>query len=354
MNKNNFKNEFLNCPLPINTHKTIQLSHGSGGKLTQELISKIFVPVFNNEFLNKQDDQAVLNINGQKFAFTTDSFVVDPIFFPGGDIGDLAVNGTINDICTCGAKPLFLSVGMILEEGFPIEDLNKITISMQKAAIKANVQIVTGDTKVVDKGKGDKIFINTSGIGIIEHNYDISSRNLQTGDKIIINGTIADHGITILSQREGLTFESDIQSDTASLNNLVETILTCGGNSVHAMRDPTRGGVAATLNEFAANSKMSIIVEQSSLPIKPSVNGAAEILGIDPLYIANEGKIIVAAAADKTDEILAVMKKHPDGKDAAIIGTVNKKKPGLVTVKTLLGSERILDMPVGEQLPRIC
>ncbi|RKX20571.1 MAG: hydrogenase expression/formation protein HypE [Candidatus Zixiibacteriota bacterium] len=225
---------------------------------------------------------------------------------------------------------------------------------MQKAAIKANVQIVTGDTKVVDKGKGDKIFINTSGIGIIENDYDISSRNLQDGDKIIINGTIADHGITILSQREGLTFESDIISDTASLNNLVESILECGGNSVHAMRDPSRGGVAATLNEFASNSKTSIIIDQSSLPVNPAVIGAAEILGIDPLYIANEGKIVVAVASDKADEILAIMKKHPDGKNAAIIGSVNKKKVGLVTVKTLLGSERILDMPVGEQLPRIC
>ncbi|MEW6413220.1 MAG: hydrogenase expression/formation protein HypE [Candidatus Zixiibacteriota bacterium] len=346
------KPEDLKCPLPITGHDTIQLSHGSGGRMSNELISKLFVWAFDNPALRKQDDQAVVEVNGLKLSFTTDSFVVDPIFFPGGDIGDLAVNGTVNDICMNGATPLYLSAGFIIEEGFPLKDLQAIVISMKRAASEAGVQIVTGDTKVVNKGKGDKIFINTAGIGLIEHGYDISSSNLKAGDAIILSGTIADHGIAVMSKRENLSFETPITSDTASLNRLVAEIVRVGG--VHAMRDPTRGGVAATLNEFAMASHVGIRIHEDRIPVKPAVAGACEILGLDPLYVANEGKLVAVVSPDKAEAVLAAMKKHSLGVDAVIIGEVVSGQSGMVSMTTRIGGQRIVDMPVGEQLPRIC
>ena len=342
------------CPLPIYEHKTVQLGHGSGGKMMNDLISDLFVSAFSNELLEQMDDQAVFEVNGVRLAFSTDSFVVDPLFFPGGDIGELAVNGTVNDVCMCGARPLFLSTGMILEEGFSLDDLCRIVRSMQAAAAKAGVRIVTGDTKVVNKGKGDKIFINTSGIGVVEHPFTISAKNLKVGDRILLSGTIGDHGIAILSQREGLAFETPVQSDTAALNGLVATILEAGGSSVHAMRDPTRGGLAATLNEFAAASGVGIRVVEEKIPIRPAVQGACELLGLDPLYVANEGKLVAAVAADIAESVLGAMRAHPLARDAAIIGQVTDEKPGIVSMQTRIGSWRIVDMLVGEQLPRIC
>ncbi len=342
------------CPLPINSHDTVQLSHGSGGKMMNDLISKLFLWAFDNEHLNKLDDQAVLNVNGQRFAFSTDSFVVDPIFFPGGDIGDLAVNGTVNDVCMSGARPLFLSAGFIIEEGFALAELQRIVESMKAAADRAGVMIVTGDTKVVNRGKGDKIFINTAGIGLIEHDYVVSSKSLVSGDMILLSGSLADHGMAILSKREGLAFDAPIESDTAALNGLVDEILKAGGEAVHALRDPTRGGLAATLNEFAAASSVGIRIKQDRLPINAPVAGACEILGLDPLYVANEGKLVAVVARDKSEEVLAAMRAHPLGAEAVIIGDVVSERPGLVTMQTGIGGWRIVDMLVGEQLPRIC
>ena len=350
--KKSIKPQQLSCPLPITEHDTIQLSHGSGGKLTNELISKLFVWAFDNPALRKQDDQAVIEIGDRKLSFTTDSFVVDPIFFPGGDIGELAVNGTVNDICMNGATPLYLSAGMIIEEGFPLTDLEKIVISMRDAAARAGVVIVTGDTKVVNRGKGDKIFINTAGIGLIEHDLDISSTNLKPGDVIILSGTIADHGIAVMSKRENLSFETPIESDTASLNSLVVTLLKAG--TARAMRDPTRGGLAATLNEFAQASKVGIRIREDKIPVNPAVTGACEILGLDPLYVANEGKLVAVVPKDRAEAVLKAMRAHPLGKDAVIIGDVVSEQSGMVSMMTRIGGWRIVDMPVGEQLPRIC
>lgn len=354
MDKDLTPEDFAQCPLPITSHDTIQLSHGSGGKMMNNLISKLFLWAFENPYLNKLDDQAVLEINGQRLAFSTDSFVVDPIFFPGGNIGELAVNGTVNDVCMSGAKPLFLSAGFIIEEGFSLEELKQIVESIRAAAAQAGVVIATGDTKVVNRGKGDKLFINTTGIGLIEHKFVISSTNLQPGDILILSGSIADHGMAILSRREGLSFDSPIESDTAPLNGLVEKILNVGGDSIHAMRDPTRGGLAATLNEFAAASQVRIRIKEDRLLIKAPVAGACEILGLDPLYVANEGKLVVAVAPVKADVVLKAMQAHPLGRDAVIIGDVIDDKQGLVIMQTRIGGWRIVDMLVGEQLPRIC
>ena len=354
MKKDLSADEFANCPRPKADYDRILLSHGSGGKLTHELIEKLFVAVFDNPELNRQDDQAIVKPPAGRLSFTTDSYVVDPIFFPGGDIGALAVNGTVNDICMCGARPLFLSAGFIIEEGLPIDDLRKVVESMKAAADSAGVSIVTGDTKVVNKGKGDKVFINTSGIGVIEHDLDVSAANVRPGDRIIVSGTIAEHGVAILSKREGISFETVTQSDCAALNGLVEIMLKAGGGAVHAMRDPTRGGVAATLNEFAATSKVGLKIQESSLPVSASVLGACEMLGLDPLYVANEGKLVAAVAAEKADDVLAAMQEHPLGRKAAIIGEVVAEQPGMVSLQTRLGAWRVVDMPVAEQLPRIC
>lgn len=343
----------LSCPLPKMDFDTVQLAHGAGGKLSADLIEKIFLPRFSNETLDKLEDQAILLVLGKRLAFTTDSFVVDPIFFPGGNIGDLAINGTVNDVAMSGAKPLYISIGFILEEGLPMETLHRIALSVEKAAKQSGVKIVTGDTKVVNKGSCDKIFINTSGIGIVPDGINISAGNIRPGDKIIISGTVADHGMAVMMTRENLSFQSQVESDTAALNGLVETMIGVS-NNIRAMRDPTRGGVATTLNEFARLSKVGIQLYNNSVPVKPEVQGACEVLGIDPLYVANEGKLIAIVPEDIAEEMLAVMRSHKQGKDAQIIGKAVKENPGFVTMNTGLGANRIIDMPIGEQLPRIC
>ena len=343
----------MSCPLPKLDFDTIQLAHGAGGKLSSDLIEKIFLPRFSNQTLDKLEDQAILENPGKRLAFTTDSFVVDPIFFSGGNIGDLAINGTINDIAMSGAKPLYMSVGFIIEEGFSLELLHKIALSMEFAAKQAGVQIVTGDTKVVNKGSCDKLFINTSGIGSVPNEVNISAANIQPGDKIIISGTVADHGMAVMTTREDLSFKSQVKSDTAALNWLVDEMLNVT-KDIRAMRDPTRGGVATTLNEFARQSKVGIQLYTDSVPVKPEVKGACEVLGIDPLYVANEGKLIAVVPNKIADTILQIMKSHELGKDSQIIGEATGKDPGIVVQSTGLGTNRIVDMPIGEQLPRIC
>ncbi|HUF10034.1 MAG TPA: hydrogenase expression/formation protein HypE [Rhodothermales bacterium] len=345
---------FGECPLPITEHDTVQLSHGSGGKMMNRLIRDLFVWAFDNPELRRLDDCATLVMEKGRISMSTDSFVVDPIFFPGGNIGDLAVNGTANDVAMSGARPLYMSVGMILEEGLPLADLREIVISMRRAADRAGVAIVTGDTKVVNKGKGDNIFINTTGLGVIDHYFVIGSSELMPGDIIIVSGSIADHGMAILSKREGLEFETSIASDTAPLNGLVEVMLQAGGEAIHALRDPTRGGVAATLNEFASASKVEITIREEAIPVKAPVAGACEFLGLDPLYVANEGKLVASVAPEAAEDVLAAMRRHEYGRDAVIIGSVTAGRAGLVSMQTRIGGQRIVDTLVGEQLPRIC
>jgi len=331
----------------------ILLSHGSGGKLSYKLTKDLFLFNFDNPYLKKLDDGAILNINGLNLAYTTDSYTVDPLFFNGGDIGELAVNGTVNDLAMCGAKPLYLSCGFILEEGITLSLLRRIVESMKRAAEIAKVNIVTGDTKVVNKGAADKIFINTSGIGIIKEGINISGRNARIGDIIITNGTIGDHGITILSEREGLKFETTIKSDTAPLSTLVADMLEVSDN-VHVLRDPTRGGLSTTLNEIAISSDVEIEIDEEKIPIREEVMAACEILGYDPLYLANEGKLIAFVSPEDSLKILKRMKKNKYGKESKIIGRVIKKTSGRVYLKTKIGGKRIVDMLTGEQLPRIC
>jgi hydrogenase expression/formation protein HypE len=343
----------LSCPLPIMEHDTVQLAHGSGGRMSADLIDHLFLPRFGNDILNKLEDQAVLDCPAGRLAFTTDSFVVDPIFFPGGNIGDLAINGTVNDICMSGARPRYISAAFIIEEGFAIEQLHRILVSMEEAAVRAGIRVVTGDTKVVDRGSCDKIFINTTGLGFVPEGVNISASRIKAGDAIILSGTIGDHGMAVMTSRENLSFQTRIQSDSAALNGLVESMLAVTGN-IKAMRDPTRGGVATTLNEFARSSQVGIRMFADSVPVLPEVHGACEVLGIDPLYVANEGKLIGVVDPAEADSVLAAMQEHPLGKDAAIIGEAVVDHPGIVTMETGLGASRIVDMPVGEQLPRIC
>ncbi len=343
----------LSCPLPITDYKNILLGHGSGGKLSADLIKKVFLSQFGNPYLEPLNDSAVLDLNGIRFAFTTDSYVVNPIFFPGGDIGRLAVNGTINDLAVSGAKPLYMSAAFILEEGFPIEDLWRVVVSMKGACEEAGVLLVTGDTKVVDKGKGDKIFINTSGIGVVQRGVQISSNRAKPGDKVILSGTIGVHGIAIMSTREGLDFETQILSDTAPLISLVTDILEVS-TKINCMRDPTRGGVASTLNEIATSSRVGIRIDENKIPITREVRGACEMLGLDPLYVANEGKLIAVVDKDDAERIVEKMKANPLGREAAIIGDVTSDHPGMVIMKTKIGGMRVVDMLTGEQLPRIC
>lgn len=331
----------------------ILLAHGGGGKLGNELIEKVFLPILGNPILNKLNDQGMFEINSTKFAFTTDSYVVNPIFFPGGNIGDLAVHGTVNDLSMGGAKPLYLSLGLIVEEGFPMKDLETILHSIKIAVENAQVQIITGDTKIVNKSAVDGIFINTAGIGVIESDQIISADNLQVGDKIILSGYLADHGIAIMSQREGLVFENPVQSDSAPLNALVEEMLKTGAE-IHAMRDPTRGGLASTLNEFAQKSGVGIVIEEDKIPVREEVIEACEILGIDPLYVANEGKLVAVVKAAGADTIVRAMKKNRFGRDARIIGEVTDAHRDKVIMKTRINTNRVVDMAVGEQLPRIC
>jgi hydrogenase expression/formation protein HypE len=331
----------------------ILLDHGSGGKISHRLTTDMLLPVFNNPILAELNDGAIFEINGMRMAFSTDSYTVDPIFFPGGNIGDLAVNGTVNDIAMCGATPLYLSVGLIIEEGFARADLEKIINDMGTAAEKADVTVVTGDTKVVPKGAVDRIFINTSGIGLIPHSVNVTSLNAKAGDRIILSGTIADHGITILTRREGLSFESDLTSDTAPLNHMVKQMFAAS-NNIHVLRDPTRGGVGTALNEIAEKSQVAIKIYETTIPMKKEVAAACELLGFDPLYLANEGKLLSFVAQEDAAAVLAAIRANPYGKDAAVIGEVIADHTGKVFMETRIGGNRILDMLAGEQLPRIC
>jgi hydrogenase expression/formation protein HypE len=332
----------------------ILLGHGSGGRLSHQLLDELIIPALSGGGQAGQNDAALLQISGGKLAYTTDSYVVQPVFFPGGNIGDLAVNGTVNDLAMMGAKPLWLSVGLILEEGFSKKELGEILASMRRAADKAGVQIVTGDTKVVPRGMADRIFINTSGIGIVEHDLDITGANAQVGDCIIVSGTVGDHGIAVMASREGLELETTIQSDSAALNGLVLELVASLGATVHVLRDPTRGGVATTLKEIAGQSAVDIMLLEEQLPVKTEVKGVCAILGLDPLYVANEGKMLIFIAPEAAEAALALLRSHPLGVDAAIIGTVTGKGAGKVAIETLSGGVRGVEMLSGEQLPRIC
>lgn len=342
------------CPLPLTNHETVQLAHGSGGRMSAELVGKFFQPRFSNPILDRLDDQAVLPRPAGRLAFSTDTFVVDPLFFPGGSIGDLAVNGTVNDVCMGGATPLYLSAGFILEEGLPLATLHRILLDMEKAARQAGVVVVTGDTKVVPRGSCDKIFINTSGLGVVPEGLALSTASFAVGDRIIISGTVADHGMAVMTCRQGLSFQAGITSDTAALSGLVGEMLSAASGAIRAMRDPTRGGLAATLNEFAGASGKGLLVERGVVPIRPKVASACEILGIDPFNVANEGKLVAVVASEAAENLLAVMRRHPLGREAVVIGEVVATHPGLVAAKNTLGIAQILEMPLGEQLPRIC
>jgi hydrogenase expression/formation protein HypE len=344
---------FSDCPLPVAQREEILLGHGSGGKLTAQLVERMFLPAFPDPALAVLDDQAIVSVNGSRLAFTTDSYVVTPIFFPGGDIAELAVNGTVNDLAMGGATPLFLSLAFILEEGLPLADLERLVQSARRAADRAGVRVVTGDTKVVGRGSGDKIFINTSGIGLVPPGVALSSAHVRPGDVILLSGTIGDHGMAILSQREGLAFDGDLASDTAPLHELVAAALD-SYPGVHAMRDPTRGGVAATLVEIASRQRLGIEVDESAIPMRDTVRGACEILGLDPLLVANEGKLVAFVPAEGSERVLAAMRAHPLGRAASRIGHVTAEHPGIVVLRTPIGGDRILDLPFGEALPRIC
>lgn len=342
------------CPIPIAEYPTIQMAHGGGGRLTQHLIDRMFVPSFANPQLETLHDGAVLEVGGSRLAFSTDSYVVRPLFFPGGDIGSLAVHGTVNDLAMCGARPLALSCGLILEEGLPMETLWRIISSMKAAAATVGVPIVTGDTKVVDRGKGDGVYINTAGIGRIGDRIEISPQRARPGDRVLLSGAIAEHGIAILSVREGLAFEAPIVSDSAPLHELIGELLDRLGEKVHVLRDPTRGGVASALNEIATSAGVAIRIDEAQLPVAPAVRAACEILGLDPLYVANEGKALAFVAAEVADEALAIWRRHPFGRDAVLIGEVEAGPAGLVTLRSSIGGTRIVDLLTGEQLPRIC
>ena len=330
----------------------ILLAHGSGGMLAHELIEKVLVKPLSNPLLDRLDDSAVFSCGG-RLAFTTDSYVVNPIFFPGGDIGRLAVCGTVNDLSMVGATPLYLSLAFIIEEGLAMDELERVLVSVQAAAREAQVQIITGDTKVVNKGSADKLFVNTAGIGTLPEGTDISGSNAKPGDKVILSGTIGDHGIAVLSQREGIGFSTKLESDCAPLNGLVAEMMAAS-RQIHALRDPTRGGLATTLNELASQSKVGIRIEEEKIPVRDEVRGACEMLGIDPLYVANEGKLVALVHPEEAEAVLKKMRQHRYGQSAAIIGEVRSDHPGRVVMKTTLGASRIVDMLVGDPLPRIC
>lgn len=333
-------------------HGTVDLSHGSGGRAMAQLIEALFVKYFDNDLLRQRNDQAMFPVDAGRMVITTDGHVVSPLFFPGGDIGSLSVHGTINDVAMSGAKPLYLSAGFILEEGFPLADLERIVISMADAANKAGTPIVTGDTKVVERGKGDGVFITTTGVGVVPEGVAVSGDRARPGDKILVNGFIGDHGVAILSKRENLSFATTIESDSAALHTLVAEIVD--KTDIHCLRDPTRGGLATTLNELAQQSGVGMILDEAFIPIRPEVKAACEILGLDLLYIANEGKLICICGAEEADAVLAAMRAHPLGRDAAIIGEVVDDPNRFVQMNTAFGGARIVDWLAGEQLPRIC
>lgn len=345
---------FGECPVPIGHSERILLGHGSGGRLGAQLLEQLIVPAFDNPSLAELDDSAVLPLaNGARLAFTTDSYVVSPLFFPGGDIGELAVNGTVNDLSVAGAEPLALSLAFILEEGLPLDVLERVVASTRAAAERAHVPIVTGDTKVVGHGNGDGIFINTSGVGLVRPGTRLGSAEVRAGDVVLVSGSVGDHGVAILAQREGLALEGDVRSDTAPLSSLCAAVLDAAPH-VHAMRDPTRGGLAATLVEIASRRRLGIHVEEAAVPVADVVRGACELLGLDPLLVANEGKLVVFVPEAEADAALAALRRHPLGERAARIGRVTLEQPGLVLLRTPLGGLRILDLPYAEPLPRIC
>jgi hydrogenase expression/formation protein HypE len=331
----------------------VLLAHGGGGRLSQHLIEKMLYPSFENPLLEPLHDGAVLSMNGDRLAFTTDSYVVHPAFFPGGDIGRLAVNGTANDVAMCGARPLFISCGLILEEGLPMEDLWRVVVSIREAAAEAGVQVITGDTKVVDKGKGDGVFINTSGLGSVLPGLDVGQHRLRPGDEIVISGPIGLHGIAIMALREGIDLETEIRSDTAAVYPMVEA-LAAAGLDIHMLRDPTRGGVSSALNEMAKRGGVGILLDEEALPIPADVEGVCEILGLDPLYVANEGNFLAVVAEGQGMRAVETMRRHALGERAALIGLVAGEHPGVVVMRTRIGGERVVDMMSGEQLPRIC
>lgn len=331
----------------------ITMAHGAGGKATHDLVAAVFSEAFKNLLLEKLDDQATFELNGVRLSVTTDAFTVHPIFFPGGDIGCLSVHGTVNDLATAGARPLFLAAAFVLEEGFPIDDLKRIVNSMSEAAKRCGAQIVTGDTKTVQRGKGDGVYIVTTGIGVVEHPVNLSIANACPGDKVILSGTIGEHGVAVMVARGNLELEVDIQSDTAPLWDMVDKVLRACPK-VCCMRDPTRGGVATVLNEIAQASQVCIRIFDEAIPVRPEVRGACEILGIDPLYVANEGKMVFVVPPEEADTVLETLKRHPLGKDAAIIGQVEKEPEGIVLLETGIGGARVLDMLTGDPLPRIC
>ncbi len=346
----------FSCPAPLPAKDQVLLGHGSGGTLTAELIRNIFLPAFQNPILARLDDQAVVTVNGLRLAFTTDSFVVKPLVFPGGDIGSLAVHGTVNDLAMGGAQPLFLSAAFIIEEGLPFETLRRVVASLHQAAAAAGVEVVTGDTKVVEKGSGDGLFINTSGVGLVPEGILLSANQARPGDRVLLSGPIGEHGIAILAKREGVEFESPVESDSAPLHTLVAAMLAAspGPQAIRCLRDPTRGGLSSALNEIAAQSRVGIEIDERAIPVREEVKGACELLGLDPLYVANEGKLIALVEAGAAEAVLGAMRHHPLGRGAQIMGTVNESSPGLVTMRTLFGTTRIVDMLAGDQLPRIC
>jgi len=343
----------FSCPLPLPARDRILLGHGSGGKLSADLLKDVFLPALGNPVLNRLEDQAIVSLNGTRLAITTDSFVVKPLFFRGGDIGSLAVHGTINDLAMGGAEPLWLSAAFILEEGLPTETLRRVVVSMQQASASAGVLIVTGDTKVVEKGSADGLFINTTGIGRVRDGVSLSASQAQPGDAIIVSGFLGDHGIAILAEREGLQFETQVQSDSAALHTLVAHLLDAT-QQVRSLRDPTRGGLSSTLNEIAASSNVGMELNETAIPVREEVRGACEMLGLDPMYVANEGKLVAVVAASAAQAALHALRAHPLGKDAAIIGRVTAEHPRLVVMRTPFGTTRIVDMLAGDQLPRIC
>ena len=343
----------ITCAIPLPARDTVLLGHGSGGRLSAELVRNIFLPAFSDPELARLNDQAVLSIGDSRIAVTTDSFVIKPLFFPGGDIGSLAVNGTVNDLAVGGARPLFLSVAFILEEGLSMEVLRRVVQSLQAAAEAANVRVVTGDTKVVERGKGDGLFINTTGIGIVPAGISLSADNAKPGDRILLSGPIGEHGIAILAEREGIEFETTLESDCAPLHTLCAEILRAAAG-VRCMRDLTRGGLSSAVNEIAAQARVGVELNEAAIPVREEVKGACEMLGFDPLYVANEGKLIAIVAPDSAEDVLSAMRQNRFGQQASIIGAITAGHAGLVTMKTLLGTTRVVDMLSGDQLPRIC
>jgi hydrogenase expression/formation protein HypE len=343
----------FSCPVPLPAGGRVLLGHGSGGKLSAELLRNIFLPALGNPVLNSLEDQALVSLNGTRLAITTDSFVVKPLFFRGGDIGSLAVHGTINDLAMGGAEPQWLSAAFILEEGLPIETLRRVVASMRDVATSAGVPIVTGDTKVVEKGSADGLFINTTGIGLVRDGISLSASHARPGDVILVSGMLGDHGIAILAEREGLRFETEVRSDSAALHTLVARLFEATPE-IHCLRDPTRGGLSSTLNEIAGSSQVGMELDETSIPIREEVRGACEMLGLDPLYVANEGKLVAIAAPEAAEKALRALQSHPLGKEARIIGKVMAEHPRMVVMRTSLGTTRIVDLLAGDQLPRIC